>query len=182
MTPTSRWGALAVVALLATAAFSACATDRPVLRATPNEAELSAVIRASGFDGSGGRLELGAPWIQLWTQAQLPAAIGLCLDRGIPVDPCYAAHPVDTRVYAMSAPQRAELYGYYLTFLDRCLVARGFRVGRIPERAAFLTAINDGRPWSPYDGVTVETRGDWYALSDACPPVPADIDEALQPG
>ena len=181
MTPRSRSIVLAVVASLTTAALAACAPTVPGPRTAPNEAELSAVIRASGFDGTEGRLELGAPWIQLWTPQQLPAVLGRCVARGEPVDACYAAHPVDTRVYAMSEAQRVELYGYYLTFLDRCLTAQGLRVARIPERAPFLSGINDGTPWSPYDSVTVETRSEWYALSDACPPVPAPIDATLQP-
>ncbi len=181
MTPKSRAVAVAVVAILATSAIAACATTGTTPRTTPNEAEQSAVIRASGFGGDDGQLQLDAPWVQLWTQAQLPAAIGLCLERGVPVDPCYAAHPVDTRVFAMSEPQRIQLFGYYLTFLDRCVLAQGFRVDRIPQRAAFLSAINDGMPWSPYDRVTVKTRAEWFALSDACPPVPADIDAALTP-
>jgi hypothetical protein len=181
MTSRSRAIALAVVALLAASALASCSARGAGPRTTPNDAELSAVIRASGFSADG-RLELGAPWVQLWTQAQLPWAIERCLEQGVPVDPCYAAHPIDTRVYAMSEAQRSELYGYYLTFLDRCVLAQGFHVARIPERAAFLSAVNDGRPWSPYDRVTVETRTEWYALSDACPPVPADIDGALMPG
>ena len=181
MTSRSRAITLVVVALLAAPALAACATTGASPRTTPNEAELSAVIRASGADGSEGRLQLDAPWVQLWTNNQLSAVIGVCLERGVSVDACYAEHPVDTRVYAISTAQRSELYGYYLTILDRCLTARGFRVGSIPQRAAFLSGINDGTPWSPYDVVAVETRSDWYALSDACPPVPADIDEALRP-
>ncbi len=176
---------LAAVSLLATAALAACAATgaapASAPRSAPNESEQTAVIRASGFDGSGGRLELGAPWVQLWTQQQLPAAIESCLRSGVPVDACYAAHPVDSRVYAMNEAQRVQLYGYYLTSLDRCLTARGFRIGRIPERIAFLSGINDGKPWSPYDSVTVGTRAEWYLLSDACPPVPATIDDSLRP-
>lgn len=182
MTSRSRAiAAAAVVVVVVVGALAGCTTSGAAPRTTPNAAELSAVIRASGFDGTGGRIELGAPWVQLWTQSQLPGAITACLQQGVLVDPCYAAHPVDTRVYAMSSSQRVELYGYYVTFLDRCLLAQGFHVDRIPERAAFLSAINDGRPWSPYDRVTTATRAEWYALSDACPPVPAAIDEALLP-
>jgi len=181
MTSRSRVVAVAAVALLAAAALAACATTGSPPRTTPNESELSAVIRASGFGGSGGRLELGAPWVQLWTPEQLPAALGRCVGEHLAVDACYAAHPVDTRVYAMSQAQRDQLYGYYLTFLDRCLTAQGYRMDRIPQRDAFLSGINDGKPWSPYDHVTVDTREQWYALSDACPPVPATIDESLQP-
>lgn len=178
MTSVSSMIGLAAVAVVTTIALVACAATP---RTTPNDAELTAVIRASGFVDSGGRLELGAPWVQLWTQAQLPGVLSQCVGRGLVVDDCYAAHPVDTRVFAMNEPQRVELYGYYLTFLDRCLASRGYHVDRIPSRAAFLSAVNDGSPWSSYDAVTVGTRAEWYALSDACPPVPSAIDNALLP-
>lgn len=172
---------VAALAVVATVATAGCAGVGSSTRDAPNGAEEMAVTRASGATSADGRLELGAPWVQLWTKRQQHDVIEECLRTRSSVDACYAAHPVDSRVFWMNARERSELYGYYLTFLDRCLISQGYRVGKVPDRVAFLNTIRDGDPWSPYDGVVVGTRTDWYALSDACPPVPHQIDRRFSP-
>ena len=182
MTSPSRALGLAALAILAVTALASCAgTASGSPRTKPNRAETIAVIQASGFEGSGGRLEMGAPWVQLWTKRQLPEQIQRCEAVGFLVEQCTASHPLDLRVFAMSSRDRSTLYGYYLTFLDRCLDAHGHAVDSIPSRAAFLRSVGDAEPWSPYDTVFVGSRTEWYALSDACPPVPTAL-AGVEPG
>jgi hypothetical protein len=45
----------------------------------------------------------------------------------------------------------------------------------MPSRVDFEQRLRDRHPWSPYDTVSVSTRFAWYALSDACPALPASL-------
>jgi hypothetical protein len=45
----------------------------------------------------------------------------------------------------------------------------------MPDRARFESLLQAGAPWSAYDLVVVTNRAAWYALSDACPALPAEI-------
>ncbi len=91
---------------------------------------------------------------------------------------CAAATPLDDRVLRLERNHWDALYSYELTILRPCLVARGYRVGRVPARADFERRLSSQHPWSPYDQVTVPTRFAWYALTDACPPLPTALDSA----
>jgi hypothetical protein len=186
MTSASRMAGIGVLSRIVLAALAAvtlagCASTGigSSMRDLPNAVELRAVLRASAGQSADQRADLAAPWVQLWTRRQLPSRIEECLRTGSTVSACYAAHPVDSRVFAMSERERFRLYCYYLTSLDRCLSSRGYRIGKIPDRDVFLIEVHDDAPWSPYDGVVVGTRAEWYALSDACPPVPSRIDRKL---
>jgi hypothetical protein len=91
---------------------------------------------------------------------------------------CAAATPLDDRVLRLEPRDWDALYSYELTTLRPCLLARGYPVTRVPSRAAFERRLSAQHPWSPYDTVTVPTRFAWYALSDACPALPAALDPA----
>jgi hypothetical protein len=92
---------------------------------------------------------------------------------------CAAATPLDDRVLRLEHRDWDALYSYELTVLRPCLLARGYDVTRMPTRAAFEQRLRGKHPWSPYDTVTVPTRFVWYALSDACPPLPSALDSAV---
>ena len=92
---------------------------------------------------------------------------------------CAAATPLDDRVLRLEREDWDVLYSYELTTLRPCLLARGFPVTRMPSRADFEYRISTQHPWSPYDTVIVPTRFAWYALSDACPPLPPTLDSAV---
>jgi len=92
---------------------------------------------------------------------------------------CAAATPLDDRVLRLDPGQWDALYSYELTTLRPCLLARGFPVRRMPSRADFESRLREQHPWSPYDTVTVPTRFAWYAVSDACPPFPAELASAV---
>lgn len=95
---------------------------------------------------------------------------------------CAAAVPLDDRVLRLKPRDWDALYSYELTTLRPCLVARGYPVRRIPTRDTFERRLRAQHPWSPYDDVTVPTRFAWYALSDACPPLPAALETAVLAG
>lgn len=88
---------------------------------------------------------------------------------------CAAATPLDDRVLRLDPGTWDALYSYELTTLRPCLLARGFPVRVMPSRADFESRLRAKHPWSPYDTVTVPTRFAWYELSDACPPLPAEL-------
>jgi hypothetical protein len=92
---------------------------------------------------------------------------------------CAAATPLDDRVLRLEREDWDALYSYELTTLRPCLLARGFPVTRMPSRADFEHRLVTQHPWSPYDTVTVPTRFVWYALSDACPPLPPTLESAV---
>jgi len=91
---------------------------------------------------------------------------------------CAASTPLDDRVLRIERRAWDALYSYELTTLRPCLLARGYPVGRIPARSDFERRLRSHHPWSPYDKVTVPTRFAWYALSDACPALPAALGSA----
>ncbi|MEO6114869.1 MAG: hypothetical protein ABIP33_00635 [Pseudolysinimonas sp.] len=101
------------------------------------------------------------------------------------IERCAAATPLDDRVLRLPSGDRADewdaLYSYELTTLRPCLLAHGYPMRRMPARADFEELLRAQQPWSPYDTVTVPTRSAWYALSDACPPLPADLNSAISP-
>jgi hypothetical protein len=88
---------------------------------------------------------------------------------------CAAATPLDDRVLHLPRADWDALYSYELTTLRPCLLARGYHVSRMPSRVDFEQRLRDRHPWSPYDTVSVPTRFAWYALSDACPALPASL-------
>jgi hypothetical protein len=45
----------------------------------------------------------------------------------------------------------------------------------MPSRARFENLLRASAPWNGYDLVVVKNRAAWYALSDACPALPAAI-------
>jgi len=92
---------------------------------------------------------------------------------------CAAATPLDDRVLRLDPGVWDALYSYELTTLRPCLLARGFPVSRMPSRSDFEGRLRAKRPWSPYDTVTVPTRFAWYQVSDACPPLPAELASAV---
>jgi hypothetical protein len=51
----------------------------------------------------------------------------------------------------------------------------------MPARVDFEELLRAQKPWSPYDTVTVPTRSAWYALSDACPALPAALNSRVSP-
>jgi hypothetical protein len=91
------------------------------------------------------------------------------------VEKCRSATPVDDRVLLLGPSQGAALYSYDLTVLRPCLIAHGFSVGVVPPRDRFERLLAAGLPWSPYDHVEVASRAAWYAISDACPALPAEL-------
>lgn len=95
------------------------------------------------------------------------------------VDRCIASTPIDTRVSHLAISSWPALYSYDATSLRRCLIARGQTVDRIPDRSLFESLLRAGVPWSPYDQVVVTKRAEWYALSDACPALPAGLARGL---
>lgn len=92
---------------------------------------------------------------------------------------CAAATPLDDRVLHLAPSDWDALYSYELTTLRPCLLARGFPVSRMPSRTDFEQRLRDRHPWSPYDTVSVPTRFAWYALSDACPALPAALADSV---
>lgn len=92
---------------------------------------------------------------------------------------CFAATPVDDRVLHLTVGSWAALYSYDVTVLRRCLMAHGESVARPPGRERFENLLRAGTPWSPYDGVVVRDRAAWFALSDACPALPAALSTGL---
>ncbi|MEP6842498.1 MAG: hypothetical protein ABJA11_03185 [Pseudolysinimonas sp.] len=91
---------------------------------------------------------------------------------------CAAATPLDDRVLQLPASDADALYSYALTTLRPCLLAHGYSVRRMPARADFEERLRGQQPWSPYDTVIVTTRLAWYAISDACPALPAALSSA----
>jgi len=91
------------------------------------------------------------------------------------VQGCVAATPIDTRRLRLPRRDEAALYSYDLTVLRRCLIEHGQPVPAVPDRADYEAMLRASSPWSPYDRVRVTTRAAWYALSDACPALPASI-------
>jgi hypothetical protein len=91
------------------------------------------------------------------------------------VDGCLATYPVDSRLFAVPARDRAALYSYDLTVLRRCLLAHGQEVPRLPTRERFDNLMRASAPWNAYDLVVVASRTEWYALADACPALPPTI-------
>ena len=73
------------------------------------------------------------------------------------------------------------LYSYELTTLRPCLLAHGYPMRSMPSRVDFEALLRIEKPWSPYDTVMVPSRAAWYALSDACPPLPAALNSAVSP-
>ena len=98
------------------------------------------------------------------------------------IERCAAATPLDDRVLRLAPGDGDALYSYELTTLRPCLLAHGYSVSSMPARADFEQRLRNQTPWSPYDTVTVPTRSAWYALSDACPPLPAALNSAVSPG
>lgn len=99
------------------------------------------------------------------------------------IERCAGATPLDDRVLRLPGDDRVwdALYSYELTTLRPCLLAHGYAVSRMPSRSDFEQRLRAQQPWSPYDTVTVPTRFAWYALSDACPAIPATINSAVSP-
>lgn len=95
------------------------------------------------------------------------------------VDRCIAATPIDSRTAHVAVSRWAALYSYESTTLRRCLIARGQKVDKVPDRSLFVGLLRAGVPWSPYDHVVVKDRAAWYALSDACPAFPPGIARGL---
>ncbi len=98
------------------------------------------------------------------------------------IERCAAATPLDDRVLRLPGGDGDALYSYELTTLRPCLLAHGYSASRMPARADFERRLQAQAPWSPYDTVIVPTRSTWYALSDACPPLPAALNAAVSPG
>ncbi len=95
---------------------------------------------------------------------------------------CAAATPLDDRVLRLERSDWDALYSYELTILRPCLLARGYPVSRIPSRSDFERGLSSQHPWSPYDEVIVPTRFAWYAVSDACPPLPVSLRSGVSDG
>ena len=88
---------------------------------------------------------------------------------------CIARFPVDFRLFSVPANDRDALYAYDLTVLRRCLLSHGQPVTPVPSRERFENMLRASAPWNAYDQVRVATRGEWYALADACPALPTAI-------
>lgn len=101
------------------------------------------------------------------------------VEAGRIIAACRAQTPVDDRMLRLPAGSARELYGYDLTVLRPCLISHGYEVDRPPSRERFERLIRAQTPWSPYDLVVTTSRSAWYALSDACPALPADIAAAV---
>ena len=91
------------------------------------------------------------------------------------VDRCVATTPIDARRLLVPQRDAAALYSYDVTSLRRCLIEHGQSVPPVPDRASYEDLLRGNAPWSPYDRVRVPDRAAWYALSDACPALPASI-------
>jgi hypothetical protein len=89
---------------------------------------------------------------------------------------CQYSTPVDQRVLKLAPSQRDALYSYDLTVLRGCLLSHGYSVGPVPTRDTFDLLLGAQQPWSPYDQVRVPSRTQWYAISDACPALPASLE------
>ena len=98
------------------------------------------------------------------------------------IERCAAATPLDDRVLRLPRGDSDALYSYELTTLRPCLLAHGYSVRKMPARADFAQLLRAQTPWSPYDTVIVPSRSIWYALSDACPPLPPALESAVSPG
>ncbi|MEO6114870.1 MAG: hypothetical protein ABIP33_00640 [Pseudolysinimonas sp.] len=90
------------------------------------------------------------------------------------IDECRAQTPIDTRVSRLPPTRADGLYSYDRTVLRRCLIEHGQPIDPAPSRSRYLQQLRDGTIWSPYDQVFVQTRAEWYALSDACPSLPSN--------
>lgn len=97
------------------------------------------------------------------------------------IERCAAATPLDDRVLRLPRGDSDALYSYELTTLRPCLLAHGYSVRSMPARVDFAQLLQAQTPWSPYDTVIVPSRSAWYALSDACPPLPAALESAVSP-
>lgn len=124
-----------------------------------------------------GRPALGIPSYQIVGSGSEPdeAEAARIIER------CAAATPLDDRVLRLFHDDWDALYSYELTTLRPCLLAHGYSVHKMPARADFEELLRAQKPWSPYDTVTVPTRAAWYALSDACPALPAALDSKVSP-
>ncbi len=91
------------------------------------------------------------------------------------VDGCVAATPIDARRLLVPSRDGDSLYSYDVTVLRRCLLEHGQRIAPVPARADYEKLLKASKPWSPYDQVVVPHRDAWFALSDACPPLPPAI-------
>ena len=98
------------------------------------------------------------------------------------IERCAGATPLDDRVLRLPPWVGDALYSYELTTLRPCLLAHGHSVSRMPARIDFERRLRAQTPWSPYDTVIVPTRSAWYALSDACPALPAALNSAVPLG
>ena len=94
------------------------------------------------------------------------------VEAGDIIRQCEYSTPVDRRALQLAASQRDALYSYDLTVVRPCLMSHGFAVGAVPSRDTFDLLLGEQQPWSPYDHVMVESRLQWYAISDACPALP----------
>ncbi|MBW4031682.1 MAG: hypothetical protein HIU88_03345 [Acidobacteria bacterium] len=101
------------------------------------------------------------------------------VESGQIIDACRAQTPVDDRMLRLPMKDAHQLYSYDLTVLRPCLIAHGFDVSLPPSRQSFEALLRAHTPWSPYDHVVVTNRLAWYALSDACPAIPAEIAAAI---
>ena len=97
------------------------------------------------------------------------------VEAGRIIDACRAQTPVDDRMLRLPMSDAPGLYSYDLTVLRPCLISHGFEVSLPPSRQGFEALLQAHTPWSPYDHVVVTSRLAWYALSDACPAIPAAI-------
>ncbi len=134
--------------------------------AQPLALSTSGISYSVGFvaDGSSSSIDggVGPPFLDSGTVQRL-------------VDGCLAAYPVDSRLFAVPARDRAALYSYDLTVLRHCLLAHGQQVPRLPTRERFDNLMRASAPWNAYDLVVVKSRAEWYALADACPALPPAI-------
>jgi hypothetical protein len=88
---------------------------------------------------------------------------------------CQELYPVESDATAVfSVGQLRYVYRYYTSFLVPCLESRGYDIGDVPPRDAFLDQGNLG-VWNPYWSGTTWDTDTLAALRSHCPPMPPGI-------
>ncbi len=201
--------AIAAAAVALAVALTGCTAVSPPTRVVPNRVEQDAVHAAVGYDAVYANIPWVQLWTLDQFPQQMKECAGKAsygqlavnagplptsrveyqiigsgshpneVESGRIIDACRAQTPVDDRMLRLPMKDAHQLYSYDLTVLRPCLIAHGFDVSLPPSRQSFDALLRAHTPWSPYDHVVVTSRLAWYALSDACPAIPAVIAAAI---
>jgi hypothetical protein len=90
---------------------------------------------------------------------------------------CLSQYPYDPAASGLVGARQLDLvYDYYARFLVPCLAVRGYDVGEVPTRKAFVENGGIGA-WTPYWGVRETDQAAFRRLELECPPRPAWLRE-----